>query len=147
MERFVIDTNVLIRAIRGDEARRELAAWQRAMAPYIHQHAVVVAELLVGARDEATWRRWHERWVMPAERVRRVVVPGYSTWTRASRIIALLTEQKAISARSVRPGFLNDCLLAAGSAEHGYAIVTHDARGFELIARVEPSLRALAPFP
>lgn len=61
MAKFVLDTNVFIHAIRSAEARLELAAWQRTMAPHIYQHAVVVSEILVGARDEATWKRWHER--------------------------------------------------------------------------------------
>lgn len=147
MKRFVLDTNIFIQAIRNAEARAELAAWQRIMAPYIWQHSGVAAELLVGAKDEATWRRWHERWVLPAERVRRVIAPAYEDWLRASRIISRLTEIGKISVGGVKPSFFNDCLLAAGAREHGYRIVTHNREDFELIALAEPAVRISEPFP
>lgn len=147
MQKFVLGTNVFIEAIRSAEARLELAAWQRRMAPHIYQHSVVVAEILVGARDEATWTRWHERWVAPAERVNRVFVPGYGAWLRASRIIVHLAEAGEISPGSVEPSFFNDCLLAATSREHGYTIVTYNTADFERIARVETGIRVVPPFP
>ncbi|HEV2148963.1 MAG TPA: type II toxin-antitoxin system VapC family toxin [Longimicrobiaceae bacterium] len=147
MEKLVLDTNVFIHAIRSPEARAELADWQRRMAPHIYQHSVVVAELLVGARDDATWRRWHERWVAPAERVNRILVPRYSAWSRASRIVTRLVEAGKISMGGVKPSFLNDCLLAATSREHGHGIVTYNRRDFELISLVEPAVRAIPPFP
>ena len=146
MKRFVLDTNVFIRAIRDADAGRELAAWQRGMAPYLYQHAVVVAELLAGARTAAAWSRWHERWVLPAERVRRVLVPTYGSWHRASRIVARLAEAGTLGG-SVPAGFFNDCLLAATARELGHAIVTHNLRDFERIGSVEPGLRVYAPFP
>ena len=147
MAKFVLDTNIFIEAIRSREARARLAEWQRAMAPHLWQHAVVVSELLVGAKDEAAWRRWHERWVLPAERVQRVIVPGYGAWLRASRIISRLVEAGWLSAGGIKPGFYNDCLLAATAREEGHAIVTHNRDDFHLIGRVEPGLRIERPFP
>lgn len=147
MERFVLDTNIFIEALRSPEARVELAEWQRAMAPHLWQHAVVVSELLVGAKDEATWGRWHDRWVVPAERVRRIVVPGYGDWLRASRIISKLTESGWISVGGVKSSFYNDCLLAATARDHGHVIVTHNHEDFDLIGRVESQLRTVPPFP
>jgi predicted nucleic acid-binding protein len=145
--KFVLDTNVFIHAIRSVAARTELAAWQRRMAPHIYQHAVVASEILVGARDEPTWKRWHERWVAPAERTNRIVVPGYGAWLRASRIVARLVEAGDLAPGGVKPSFYNDCLLAATAREHGHTIVTHNAADFELIAVVEPGLQRVPPFP
>lgn len=147
MEKFVLDTNIYIEAIRSLKARVELAEWQRAMAPHLWQHAVVVSELLVGAKDETTWGRWHERWVVPAERVGRVVVPRYDAWLRASRIISRLAEGGWISAGGIKPSFYNDCLLAATARDHGHVIVTHNHEDFALIGRVEPEVRTAPPFP
>lgn len=143
MEKLVLDTNVYIHAIRDADARAALAEWQRAHAPHIHQHAVVAAELLVGARDEATWWRWHERWIAPAERVGRMIVPSHAAWLRASRIVARLAEGGAF-----RPGpsFFNDCLLAATAREEGHRIVTYNTADFERIATVEPAAMPVAPF-
>jgi predicted nucleic acid-binding protein len=141
--RWVLDTNVYIDAIRNETARAQLADWQRRMAPFIHQHAVVVAEILVGARDPLAWRRWHERWIAPAERIGRIVTPTYSTWLRASRIVAALAGN-----HSHQPGsFFNDCLLAASAREVGFRIITWNVADFERIARVEPDLEYAEPFP
>ena len=147
MEKFVLDTNIFIDAIRNPKARAELAAWQRTMAPHLWQHAVVVSELLVGARDEATWGRWHERWVLPAERLRRIIVPGYGNWIQASRIISRLAERGWIGAGGIKPSFYNDCLLAATARDHGHVIVTHNHEDFDLIGRVESEVRTAPPFP
>jgi predicted nucleic acid-binding protein len=144
VEKYVLDTNVYIRAIRDADARVELAEWQRRRAPHLHQHAVVVAELLVGARDQATWNRWHARWVAPAERIGRVIVPGYGAWLRASRIVSRLAER---GSPATTPSFFNDCLLAATAREEGFRIVTHNVADFERIARVEPAAAPLHTFP
>jgi predicted nucleic acid-binding protein len=119
----------------------------RAMALHLYQHAVVISELLVGAKDEDTWNRWHQRWVLPAERARRVLVPGYPAWLRASRIIARLSGMGRISPGAIKPGFYNDCLLAASAREDGLVLVTHNTSDFDLIKEAEPGLRAVAPFP
>jgi len=143
----VLDTNIYIHAIRSAAARQELAAFQRLRAPHLHQHAVVVAELLAGAADEAALARWHERWVAPFERVARVIAPGYGTWQEAARILVRLVAGGHISRTPVARGLFHDCLLAAGAREHGYILVTHNTRDFELIERVLPGLRYTPPFP
>lgn len=147
MAKFVVDTNVFIHAIRDDAARRDLSAWQRRMAPYIYQHAVVVSEILVGARSRDVLDRWHERWVAPAERLDRVLAPGYAAWTRATRIMVRLVESGRLSAGRLKPGFFNDCLLAASARDHGYTIVTNNLGDFAMIARVEPKVQVVPPFP
>ncbi len=145
MAKLVLDTNVYVRALRDEAARHELAAWQRRMAPYIYQHAVVVAELLAGARDAATLERWHERWIAPAERLGRIITPTYGAWTRAARVVSRLVELRLLT--TARPGFFNDCLLAASALEQGFTIVTHNATDFRRIARVEKQLSFVAPLP
>lgn len=147
MAKFVLDTNVFIHAIRNGDARGELATWQRRMGPYLYQHAVVVSELLVGGRDQATVDRWHDRWVAPAERLGRVITPSYAAWTRAASIVTRLVQAGKLRAGEVVPGFFRDCLLAASARDHGFTIVTHNLRDFALIARVEPGLSFVSPFP
>ena len=99
------------------------------------------------AKGAAGEGRWHGRWVAPAERLGRVITPGHGAWLRASRIVSRLAETGRIRMGGVKPSFYNDCLLAVTSRENGHAIVTHDLADFELIALVEPSVRALPPFP
>jgi predicted nucleic acid-binding protein len=147
LARYVVDTNVLIHAIRNEAARERLAAWQRRLAPHIHQHAVVVAELLIGAPDEAAYERWYGRWVAPAERVRRLITPSAGVWARAARIIPRLLTAGHVTRSGISQSFFNDCLLAASAREDGYVLVTHDLADFELIARVEPGFSFVPPFP
>jgi predicted nucleic acid-binding protein len=145
--KFVLDTNVYIRALRDHAARRELAAWQRRLAPFIHLHAVVATELLVGARDEAALERWRQAWVEPAERVGRIITPGAGTWERAARLVVRLVRGGHLSRGGVPPGFLNDCLIAASAREEGLTIVTHNTADFARIREADPALRFVAPFP
>ena len=145
--RWILDTNVYIDAIRNETARAQLAEWQRRNAPFIYQHAVVIAELLMGARDTQTWRHWHERWIAPAERIGRIITPAYSTWLNASRIIARLSEKRHIQPGSTARGFFNDCVLAASAREHAFAIITWNTADFDLIARVEPEVEHIKPLP
>lgn len=147
MARFVLDTNVYIEAIRDEEARRALAAWQRRMAPSLYQHAAVISEILVGAKDEATFDRWHERWIAPAERVMRVITPTYGAWRRATRIVVRLVEDGHVNIGGISTSFFNDCLIAASAREHGYTVVTHNLGDFAIIARIEPQLAFVAPLP
>lgn len=133
--------------MRDAKARAALAAWQRAMAPHIYQHAVVAGELLLGAKDTETWDRWYARWVLPAERVRRFIAPERGVWLRASRIIARLRERGRLTSTDVKPSFFNDCLLAASAHTHGFVLITHNAADFEKIRDVEPAARTLPPFP
>jgi predicted nucleic acid-binding protein len=147
LARYVLDTNVLIHAIRDAEARQDLAAWQRRMAPHIYQHAVVMAELLVGAPDEAAYRRWYARWITPFEHVRRLIVPNASAWGRAARIVPRLVAAGLLPRGGISLSFFNDCLLAASARDEGYTIVTHNVRDYSLIAKAEPHFSFVRPFP
>lgn len=115
------------------------------MAPHLWMHSVVVAELLVGARDEAAQRRWHSRWIAPAERLGRIITPTYGSWRRAARTVALLRAGR--STLPLKAGFFNDCLIAATAHDAGHAIVTHNRADFERIAAVEPGLEILDVLP
>jgi predicted nucleic acid-binding protein len=145
--KVVLDTNIYIHALRDADARRELAAWQRRMAPFIYLHAVVMAELLVGSRDEAVLARWRQAWVEPAERVGRIITPRAGTWERAARLVVRLVRKTRVSPGALPPGFLNDCLLAASAREEGLTIVTHNAADFARIREADPAVRYLTRLP
>ncbi len=147
MARYVLDTNVLIRAIRDEASRRELSAWQRRMAPHIYQHAVVAAELLMGAPDESAYERWRERWVAPLARLGRLITPTAGAWARAARVIPRLLSAGHITRGGIGNSFFNDCLLAASSRDEGFTIVTWNEVDFSLIARVEPGFSFVRPLP
>lgn len=147
MKKFVLDTNVYIHAMRDAEAGSELAAWQRRMAPRIYQHAVVISEILIGAKDEVTLERWRRRWILPSELLHRVITPSYASWLRAARTVTRLVAAKHVQASHVRSGLFNDCLLAASSHDHGYTIVTYNTADFALIAGVDRGVTFVATLP
>lgn len=147
MAKYVLDTNIYIRALRDRASRDELARWQRLMAPRLYQHSVVAAEILVGARDQRTFERWHAAWVAPAERVRRVITPSRSGWIEAARILTRLVEARQLPPAPVKPGFFNDCLIATSAIEHGFTVITYNTDDFKRINAVAPGVQFRLPYP
>jgi predicted nucleic acid-binding protein len=147
VNRYVIDTNLYVDAIRGDEANAALAAFQRQFAPLLFQHSTVAQEVLAGALDEAAHRRYHEIWVEPFEDLGRVITPDHGAWVRAALIMTRLVEGGSMRPGGFSRGFLNDCLIAASARAHGFVLITRDTSDFERIRRVEPGLRVEAPWP
>jgi hypothetical protein len=67
--------------------------------------------------------------------------------TGAARIMTRLVEAGAMSAGGVTRSFLNDCIIAASAREHGFVLVTRNARDFALIKSIEPGLEYTPPWP
>ena len=147
MRRFVVDTNLYIDAIRTDDGNEALAGFQRRFAPMLFQHATVAQEILAGAHDEAGYRAYYDDWIAPFDDLGRVITPSASCWARAALIIVRLVERRILIPGGFTRGFLNDCLIAASARELGFALVTTNARDFELIRRVEPRLEYVPPWP
>jgi predicted nucleic acid-binding protein len=145
--RYVLDTNLYIEAITSDAGNEALAGFQRRFAPFLYQHSTVAQEILAGARGEAGYRDYHEDWVAPFEDMDRMITPSDQTWTRAALIIARLISSRRMSAGGFTRSFLNDCLIAASTREHGFVLVTRNTADFELISRAEPGTRFTAPWP
>ncbi len=146
MPRYVLDTNLYIRATRDEEWSRALERFYWAFAPFVHLHSVVAEEMLAGALHPALERRTQERFIAPFEAVRRVVIPGHATWKRAGQMIARLVRDKKLSPGGIGRGFVNDCLLAASAREHGFVLITDNTRDFDLIRTVEP-VEVSPPWP
>jgi len=147
VRRFVVDTNLYIDAIRTDDGNEALARFQRRFAPMLFQHATVVQEILASARDEADYRAYHQDWVAPFDDLGRVVTPSGACWARAALIIVRLVERRIVSPGGFARSFINDCLIAASARELGFVLVTRNVHDFERIARVEPGLELVLPWP
>lgn len=147
MAKYVVDTNLYVEAILTDEGNAALAAFQRRCAPSLFQHSTVAQEILAGARDEVDYRKYHEDWVEPFERLERIITPTHAAWLRAARIMARLVERGHRSPGGFSRSFLNDCLIAASARDQGFVLVTRNTSDFALIGRVERSLRYEPPWP
>ena len=123
-----------------------LRAFYMGFLPYVHLHSVVAQELLAGAVTPALERDTQASYLEPFEAVGRVITPTHRTWKRAGTIVARLVRAKRLSLGGIPRSFLNDCLLAASSREHGFVLVTRNTADFELIRSVE-SMDVLPPWP
>lgn len=142
MPKFVIDTNLYVRAWRNPEDRNSLRAFLAVTGPHIHLHSVVAGELLAGCVTPEIRKQTQDLFIAPFERRNRVVTPSHGTWKRAGALMATLARSGQVPAKS----FFNDCLLATSAREEGLTIITDNRRDFELINAVEP-VRFVAPWP
>ena len=143
---YVLDTNVYTATFRSDAAREQLAGFVVRNTPFLFLHTVVAQELLVGTYTHSEHRQLNQRLIEPFEDLGRIITPSHEAWKRAAYTVVRLMEKKVLSPGGYTRSFLNDCLLAASAQEHGYVLVTSDARDMERIAAVLP-FRYAAPFP
>ena len=146
MAKYVLDTNVYINATRDEDWNDQLVAFYSVQTPFVHLHSVVAGELLAGAVRPGLEKETHRRFLAPFEAVGRVITPSHAAWKRACEIVAALVRRGRLSPGGVGRSFLNDCLIAASSREHGFVLVTDDVDDFELIASEEP-IRVVPPWP
>jgi predicted nucleic acid-binding protein len=146
MQKYVIDSNLYIRAWRNPTDRDDLRSFIVSAGPGVHLHSTVAAELLAGSRTPELRRITEDMFIKPFERVERVITPEHSTWKRAGGILARLIKSKRMEETGATKSFFNDCLIAASAREHGLAVVTDNRKDFELIGTVE-RIQVLAPWP
>ncbi|HEX8243226.1 MAG TPA: type II toxin-antitoxin system VapC family toxin, partial [Longimicrobium sp.] len=130
---FVLDTNLYVAANRNREQAKSLSAFYKKHLRATHLHAVVVQEILAGAKNREDARATHGFFIDPFERVDRIIVPTYNTWKRVGEIIWRLAERKLISRPTLAPSFVHDVMLAASCRQLGHTLVTANVRDFELI--------------
>jgi predicted nucleic acid-binding protein len=137
VKRYVLDTNVYIRAGRDESFGAELTQFVGSFLPQIYLHAVVVQELARGAINAAARRRLDQEIIQPFEKRGRIVVPRYSAWKRSGEVIAELVDRKKLSAGGIPQSLVNDTLLAVSCREDGVTLITMNAGDFDRIALVE----------
>ena len=130
--RYAIDTHLYIDALRTQNGKDALNAFQTAFTPFIHLCSVVAHELRAGARGEAALRV-DAGVIAPFERRGRIVTPSHAAWNDAGAVLAELVAPSAW--RAVTPSFVNDVLLAMACRESGVVLVTDNTADFERIAR------------
>lgn len=146
MQKYLIDTNLYVRAWRNPRDRDDLRSFIASAGPGVHLHSAVAGELLAGSRTPELRRLTEEMFIRPFERIGRVVTPEHTTWKRAGTILGRLIRSKRMEETGATKSFFNDCLLAASAREYGLAVVTDNRKDFELIGTVE-RVQILAPWP
>jgi predicted nucleic acid-binding protein len=144
--RYVLDTNVYIRAWRNPASQADLERFGERHMAMTHLSSVVFHELLRGATTPAMARELVDSLARPFIRTKRVVVPTHRAWTRAAEVIAQLTWHDGLDRRNLPSGFANDVLIAASCRENGLTLITENERDFR---RIQKRLKFdfVAPWP
>ncbi len=135
-EKYVLDTNIFIRAFRDEAANDALAAFRMAFAAAEYLSSIVAQELRAGVRSPPD-RRKLERFVIARyERLGRVVTPSAAVWMASGAALSQLRQREGLDLGRVSRSFGNNILLALSCREAGITLVTDNQRDFERIARV-----------
>lgn len=143
--RFVLDTNIFIRAARDRSLADELERFHAAFAPFEALSAVVVQELRAGVHGEAV-ERLEKALLSPFERRDRVIVPTYSAWKATGEVLSELVHSGKQRWTGVSRSFVNDVLLAMSCRESGAVLVTLNESDFAMIAEVR-AFQFIGPWP
>lgn len=147
MLKFVVDTNLYVRATRDDEWSQQLETFFLAFTPEIYLHSVIAFEILAGATQRDLEQQTQERFIAPFERRDRVFTPSHGAWKRAAAALAQLVRERKVSAgRGLTKSLVNDCLIAASARDHGFVLVTDNTKDFELVRTILP-IEFVRPWP
>ena len=136
--KYVLDTNLFIRAFRAPAANTALQRFHQLFAPFEYLSAVVAQELRAGARSPADWRAL-ERHVLDLYIQRgRMVTPTAQAWQDSGDLLATLAREEGLELTRVSKAFGNDILLALSCREASLVLVTENERDFARIARLAP---------
>jgi predicted nucleic acid-binding protein len=135
VKKYVLDTNLYVKAFRSQEGARELERYFTNFTPNTYLSSVVLHELLVGASTPSKVRQIREDLLGPLTRAGRVITPSHSAWDQAGSSIAAMARQESRELRSVPKSLVNDFLLAASCRESGATLVTDNTADFKLIRK------------
>src|SRR6267154_4754755 len=142
-QKYVLDTNLYIDAIRHPVEGAALDVFLERNAPYIYMSAVVMQELRAGAITDASARALDKGIFEVFERRGRVAGPSVLSFKECGRILAALFRQDGVPFKERPRSLVNDILLAITCRENGITLVTADG-DFQMI---RPHLRGFAYLP
>jgi len=128
MTKYVLDTQLLVRAFRSNEEVERLKRFLSASLVFLS--SVVVKELLAGARPDEL-RRLRREFIEPFEEIDRVTTPTHQGWTDAGNILRKLREE----GMQVAPALTNDALIAVSVTQIGATLMHDNDRDYRAIQR------------
>jgi predicted nucleic acid-binding protein len=125
--KYALDTNIYIDAFRDPAVEAALLRFLERALPFTFLSAVVMQELVAGARTQAQVRELERSVFQPFVRRRRVFAPMTTAFVRSGRLIASVAVREGWPAIHENPSLLNDALLAASCRDAGITLVTQDS--------------------
>jgi predicted nucleic acid-binding protein len=146
VRKYVLDTNLYVRAIRDLAEAEELARFYSSHAPYCYLNSVVLHELLVGANRPEKHRQIRQDIARPFEKTGRMITPGHRSWEVAGGTLARMGREQGLDLRRVSKSLAHDVLIAASCREAGVTLITDNEADFH---RIQAFLRFefLPPWP
>lgn len=133
--KFVLDTQLFIRAFRDQAAKDALQAFHRGFAPFEYLSVIVAHELRSGIRRDDDLLPLERRILAPFQRTGRLVTPSAAAWAKAGDVLAAMARREGLVVGRVSKAFANDVLLAVSCREAGCTLVTDNDRDFHRIQR------------
>lgn len=143
--KYALDTNVYIDAFRDADAEAALVRFLERALPVTFLSAVVMQELMAGARTDAQRRELERSVFGPFLRRRRVFTPSATAFAESGRLIADVAAREGWNAVRHSPSLLNDALLASSCREQGIVLVTNEG-DFDRFGSIK-GWRAARPWP
>jgi predicted nucleic acid-binding protein len=131
--KYVFDTNIYIHCLQNREFALRHADRYSRFLPSTYFSSVVAQELLVGCLDELAVKRV-QNFLLPFERVRRIINPSYQNWKYAALIVVKIALRQP-NLKSKKIALINDTLIALSSRDIGATVVTLNLEDFKLIRR------------
>jgi predicted nucleic acid-binding protein len=144
--RYVLDTNLYIRATRDDAWNQALENFLLTCTPEIYLHSVIAMEVLAGAISPDLEQKTQERFIRPLERRGWVFTPTHDAWKRAAAALTQLLRERKVSSNGIKRSLINDLLIAASARDHGFVLVTDSEQDFELVSDILP-VKFVPPWP
>jgi len=135
VRKYVLDTNLYVRAFRSPQDAAELERYFTDFTPNTYLSSIVLHELLVGASTVQKTRQIREHLVGPLVKAGRVITPSHSAWEQAGSAIAVMARQESRDLRTVPKSLVNDFLLAASCRESGTILISDNTADFKLIRK------------
>jgi predicted nucleic acid-binding protein len=125
--KYIVDTQMLVRAVRSDREAERYKTFLAAFSPSVYLCSVVAQELLAGSREEEERRL--RTFIVPFEKLRRTATPTHASWKRAGEILCELR----LAGFTITPSLTNDVVIACTSTQIGAEVIHDNARDFRAI--------------
>jgi predicted nucleic acid-binding protein len=145
-QKYVLDTNLYINAIRHPAEGAALDVFLERNAPFIYMSAVVMQELRAGAITDASARALDRGIFRVFERRGRIVGPSVLAFKECGRILAALFRRDGIAFKERPRSLVNDLLIALTCRENGITLLTNDG-DFKTIRHSMRGFVYLPPWP
>ena len=144
--KYVLDTQLFIKAFRDPVVNEELQQFHRAFSPFEHFSVIVAQELRAGVRRPRDRKALERNVLKVFQRANRTITPSADAWHRSGDLLAEMARQEGLEIARVSKAFANDVLLALSCREAGCVLVTDNERDFQRIRRLVP-FDYITPWP